>query len=960
MSIGRLTFALGVSTSLALAQSPQLGDWGLDSSSGFIAQDSGPNARHGALLGFNADPTQWVAGRFGNALAFDGIDDRVDLPLGAGLPFFVGTGEAFSLCFWVRGAAADRDTVLALASSTSSLPLFAFNTGPTLAGASDKLELVVRNAQGIATTRRSSRVVFDGTWHHLAYVEAAGSARLYVDGVLDPASFDDRFGARGSRTAQYGQYPFNRLALGALVQNQASGHFAGALDEVQIYACALTAQDVAAIAAGARTNQFRPSLAEFGVGCGGGPLELAAQGSPVLGGDVGLLIHGGQPGALAALAIAAGPAQVQSLAALGLPGCTLYGTSPSLVPLGHLDAFGALATPRLAIPATINLLGASLVLQAASAGLGGIETSNAVVAVFGVRSPGAILETFANDAGLDREHSGGIWSGGNALGARFGGRGIHGEFDHRLGTLLPGTTNTFVFDTGNFTVPRARTLFGESDLQVSDGRFEFTSFVVPAGIRVLFRGPHPAVIRVLGAVRIDGELSVDGESPAANYVAGSTLPNVSVPGQLGALGGAGGGAGGKGADGCDGFGPQPRFLAQSGQDAQPTANSGYLPLVFGSGGRGGALYPQSGQDSSVLFSYFAVISGMLAGGGGGGSFLAQGTAGTVLNSFINTQPLDLGPSSAPGTLVPFVAAPLGVSSLDHFLVGGAGGGGGGSQPLNMLVSEITTGQRNWNAGAGGAGGGGALAFRVGHALAVGSNGVLAARGGGGVLSTNAANPSFGCASPGGGGSGGSIVVQLEDLSLLSQLGTIDISGGPASQQTTTRVSAQARSSGGAGGHGAVRLECAGPITTAALGTVLGPATPLPGFVGSLTAGEGDARSACISRWRSSALTTAPRWLHYRVRALVRGTPVIFSDDPNAFAPANLDSLPLRIRFQGGLVDGNGELVGAPGPWRDFVNGDGGRAGIQLDGATGFRFMLVFNRDVEQDLVIEDVDVFFDA
>ncbi|MBI5850305.1 MAG: LamG domain-containing protein, partial [Planctomycetes bacterium] len=235
-------------TTLGFAQSPITGDWRLDSTSGFVALDSSPNGHLGTLAGFTNDPAQWIAGRFGNALAFDGVDDRVEFAARGGIPFFTGRGEAFTLALWVRGAPADGDRILALANTAQQAPLFALGTGRAAAGTTSRLELLVRNDQGIESVRTSSRTVFDGAWHHVAYVETAGSARLYVDGVIDPANFDDRFGARGSRSVGYGTYTFDKLALGAVVQAQSSAHFAGALDDVQVYRCALSAIDVTTIA----------------------------------------------------------------------------------------------------------------------------------------------------------------------------------------------------------------------------------------------------------------------------------------------------------------------------------------------------------------------------------------------------------------------------------------------------------------------------------------------------------------------------------------------------------------------------------------------------------------------------------------------------------------------------------------------------------------------------------------
>ncbi|MBI5853424.1 MAG: hypothetical protein HZB39_20635, partial [Planctomycetes bacterium] len=636
----------------------------------------------------------------------------------------------------------------------------------------------------------------------------------------------------------------------------------------------------------------------------------------------------------------------------GVPVATVDGTSPPRTVVS--------LQPAAELP---NRVCVEVILTSQVRDLAGNPAERATYRFFtetGVVTQQRITEAFANESRLDRNISAGKWTAGVGTPARFGGRGLLGAFNHALGSLQPGTTNTYVINTGSFSVPRDQTLFGEQTITVTDGNFEFTKFVVPLGVRVIFRGANRAVIRVLGLIQIDGDLSCDGEAPASNYIPATLTPNVSVAGQPGGAGGAGGGTGGTGGLGCPGSGALAAHSGQNGSDARPPALSGYASVIAGSGGRGALLYPASGLDGSLLYTYFGQICGMLAGGGSGGSFLGWGEAGVPLLSFTNTQPLDLGPASTRSTQVPFTALPGGVSSLDHFLVAGAGGGGGGSQALNMLTSEINAG-RNWNAGAGGAGGGGAMAFRVGHNFQVSASGVVASRGGGGATHANTAVPGFGAPSPGGGGSGGSIVVQIEDLTKLAQGGRVDISGGLASTQATQRVSAFARSTGGAGGHGAVRFEADGPIATTDLGIVVGPVAPFPGFVGQLASTEGDANSAFTSLWRPSRQLFAPLWLHYRIVARVRGNTVVYSDNPAEFNPADRDTLPIRLWIQGGTVNAtSNQLEGTPGPWRSYVNGEGGRASINSDAATGLRFMIVFNRLVETDVVIEDFEVVFES
>jgi len=68
---------LGLATSVAEGTDPSLaGWWKFDEGSGTTANDSSGNENHGT---FNGDP-QWVNGKFGKALKFDGGSDYLDVP----------------------------------------------------------------------------------------------------------------------------------------------------------------------------------------------------------------------------------------------------------------------------------------------------------------------------------------------------------------------------------------------------------------------------------------------------------------------------------------------------------------------------------------------------------------------------------------------------------------------------------------------------------------------------------------------------------------------------------------------------------------------------------------------------------------------------------------------------------------------------------------------------------------
>lgn len=561
-----------------------------------------------------------------------------------------------------------------------------------------------------------------------------------------------------------------------------------------------------------------------------------------------------------------------------------------------------------------------------------------------------VRETFVQVTQLDLAKSSGTWSGGSARAGRLGGIGRLGSFDPTIGREVG--PSVYEFDTVGHTFPPEVTLFGRTET-VTDGVFEFTDFVVPAGVTVRFTGDRPAVLRVRGEVRIDGTLDVRGGDVSASFDGRSPTPPlgsppVSAPGQPGAPGGPGGGRGGLGADACDGLGAAGgRFSGSNGEDLVAPFRSAYFGAVTGTGGRGGPLWPTSGLRANVVVGLFSSISGMTASGGSGGSYAGAGQDGSALRTFTGL-PNDLSGPTTAGAGVGYLAPPPGVASIDHFLVGGSGGGGGGSHPLMMSRIDVfgSSGQvapQAWRAGAGGGGGAGALAIRAGRSIRIGSSGILDARGGDAAEFLSAAS---GPPAPGGGGSGGSVLFQVDGT--IAQAGTIDLTGGRGGRCLVTAFNGlQAESVGGAGAPGFVRLERTATSAPADLGTVLGP-TLGASNTGPLS--DQDTWTGQVSRFYPAASGSAPSWLHYRLDVEVDGVPITYSDDPLAYAPATGPGVPVQLWFQGTTVDPQGLPLVSPGPWRALVRD------LEVDRANTFRFMVLFDRSVSQDVVLKNLTV----
>jgi hypothetical protein len=399
---------------------------------------------------------------------------------------------------------------------------------------------------------------------------------------------------------------------------------------------------------------------------------------------------------------------------------------------------------------------------------------------------------------------------------------------------------------------------------------------------------------------------------------------------------------------------------------QLLAGHAYAATAVGTGGRGTAMNPPTGiaaPNSPVLVVYRSFF----ALGGGGGGFATPGTVATM-NPFtgISTTLGNRGPGGAAGAAFslfpyPVLNPPPGYSSLQHFLVGGSGGGGGGTHAFGTITIPATADV--YVAGAGGSGGGGALALRAGNDVTIGATASLQSKGGAGVQITGrdpnvaSGNASWGVACAGGGGSGGSCL--LQSGSSLTVNGTVDVRGGAGSSTGNIFVPQFAvTSQAGAGAAGNFRFEAPGAINFG--GTCFPAYTPAV-HAGTLT--DRDARTGCASLWRATNWLTVPHWHHYEldVDSDGNGTVDVTYTDTGAAGTqlANDPNGPVVVHFQGArLSPGSSTPVpGTIGPWREAV-GTAVVPGIELDGADGCRFELVFNFAVFPNCVVRGLRIHF--
>jgi RNA polymerase sigma factor (sigma-70 family) len=202
--------------------------WKFDEGSGVAASDSSGNGNHGALKG----GVTWVKdGKLGGALRFDGSSGYVDIGRSPRLDF-AGT---ITVAAWIKPERVGADNVVVGKGFTGAItPFWLSLMGPNRARFGH-----FANGYHMAEAAIPSGSFTDGAWHHLAGVYDGTAYRLYIDSK-PVASTKDPVGISTGP---------NAVEIGRINENGGTKHFAGLIDEVNIFREPLTDAQVAALAA---------------------------------------------------------------------------------------------------------------------------------------------------------------------------------------------------------------------------------------------------------------------------------------------------------------------------------------------------------------------------------------------------------------------------------------------------------------------------------------------------------------------------------------------------------------------------------------------------------------------------------------------------------------------------------------------------------------------------------------
>jgi hypothetical protein len=223
--------SLSVSLGPAPAPPPPAGGLvlalGFDEASGNTALDSSGNNLNGTIR-----EAARVAGRFGGALSFDGVNDWVTVPDTTGSPLDLTTGVTLEA--WVKPETLNGwDTAILKERGAGNLSyaLYAHDGAP-VGGAAAPAGYV--RALGVDQAVRDDAPLAIGEWSHIAMTYDGATMRFYVNGTLVASR------------SQTGNVAVGNGALRIGGNNVFAGEFfRGLIDEVRVYNRALSAAEIA-------------------------------------------------------------------------------------------------------------------------------------------------------------------------------------------------------------------------------------------------------------------------------------------------------------------------------------------------------------------------------------------------------------------------------------------------------------------------------------------------------------------------------------------------------------------------------------------------------------------------------------------------------------------------------------------------------------------------------------------
>ncbi|MCL5279595.1 MAG: PA14 domain-containing protein [Planctomycetes bacterium] len=244
-----LTLSLGASLGRA---GPLVGYWSLDNIQGTLVPDLSGSGNDGAIKG----APQQIAGPFGKALQFGGVEDCVDCGNAASLDL---TAQVTLAC-WVKTTDAGDPTGGEMGGQNHYISK---HNSYQIKHRTNLLIFAVWDSGAPYATRISIDRSFNNEWHHVVGTYDGKVLKTYVDGRMQGEAAHAGDIDHINLNVNIGKNP-----------NQNDQNMKGGIDEVQIYNRALTAAQVLEVFAGGVASFARAALPDPADGAKGVALPM--------------------------------------------------------------------------------------------------------------------------------------------------------------------------------------------------------------------------------------------------------------------------------------------------------------------------------------------------------------------------------------------------------------------------------------------------------------------------------------------------------------------------------------------------------------------------------------------------------------------------------------------------------------------------------------------------------------
>ena len=224
-----LTGTFTLQSSAAISMEDAVGIWLFDEGKDDVAKDSSDKGNDGKLI----NGPEWVEGRYGSALEFDGSVTSVETEHDDSMN--LGDKTDFTVVAWFKTQELIANQFLV---SKTVQPW----TGFEVKLREDAIRTCLQTAPATVCDNRGSGLT-DGEFHHVAVVfsRTEGKRWVYVDGELQGAPIDHS-SVQGSIDNE------NGLAIGvSMGDHRADSFFTGVIDEVALFKTALSEDDIRAV-----------------------------------------------------------------------------------------------------------------------------------------------------------------------------------------------------------------------------------------------------------------------------------------------------------------------------------------------------------------------------------------------------------------------------------------------------------------------------------------------------------------------------------------------------------------------------------------------------------------------------------------------------------------------------------------------------------------------------------------